>query len=280
VVILAPATYRFWQRAGFASFWTFAVIAALVDGAFFLLGWRWAGWSNYFWVWLAVHQLGYAWRDNRLGSAGQLLGYAAIGFSALWVMTRLGPYPLAMVGSPDEGLSNTLPPKATLLALAIAQFGVLMAIETPLRRLLEDLRLWAATVLVNSMIMTLYLWHITVMVVLLGLLFLVGGPGLHLEPGSTGWWLSRPLWIGVLLVLLLSLALPLSALERRPRSKAAPVPGAARQVIGAVLLCLGVAVLALFGLAGGPWRWLDEAAFALVLVGSAASGLLPRRVSS
>lgn len=42
VVILAPATNRFRQRAGFASFWTFAVVAALVDGAFFLLGWHWA----------------------------------------------------------------------------------------------------------------------------------------------------------------------------------------------------------------------------------------------
>lgn len=56
------------------------------------------------------------------------------------MMTRLGPYPLAMVGSPDEGLRNTLPPKATLLALAIAQFGVLLAIESPMRRVLEGLR--------------------------------------------------------------------------------------------------------------------------------------------
>ena len=90
-------------------------------------------------------------------------------------MTSLGPYPLAMVGSPDENLSNTLPPKATLLALGVFQFGLLMAIEQPMRRALENVKLWAAAVLVNGMIMTVYLWHITVMVVIVGSLSLAGG---------------------------------------------------------------------------------------------------------
>jgi peptidoglycan/LPS O-acetylase OafA/YrhL len=166
LVILAPAAYRAWRRFGFASFWAFVALAVLTDIAFFAADLRWLGWSNYFWVWLAVHQLGFAWRDGRLSSPPLLLLYSAVGFVTLYLLISKGPYPLAMVGSPDEGLSNTLPPKVTLIALGVFQFGLLLALEGPMRRVLESLRLWTATVLINSMIMTLYLWHITVMVLL------------------------------------------------------------------------------------------------------------------
>ena len=83
--------------------------------------------------------------------------------------------------------------------------------------MLNNLRLWTATVLINSMIMTLYLWHITIMVIFVSLLYLAGGIGLTLEPGTTEWWWSRPLWIAVLYVLLFPVALLISPLKRRNR---------------------------------------------------------------
>ena len=134
VVILAPLTYRFWRKFGFLSFWAFVVVAALVDVAFFVADIRWLGWSNYFWVWLAVHHLGFAWRDGRFSSPPTLLLYSGLGLLALWLLIFKGPYPFAMVGSPDEGLSNTLPPKITLLALGVFQFGLLLAVEGPMRK--------------------------------------------------------------------------------------------------------------------------------------------------
>ena len=276
VVILAPATYAFWQRLGFISFWIFAACAALVDYAFFALDLTWLGWTNYLWVWLAVHHLGFAWRDGRMGRPIQLLAYAAIGLAVLSTLVFKGPYPLAMVGSPDPGLSNTLPPKITLLALGVFQFGLLLAMEGPMRRALNNLKLWTATVLINSMIMTVYLWHITVMIVVLGLLYLAGGPGLGIEPGTTLWWLSRPVWIALLLVLLTPIALMLSPLERSSRSASAAIPSAPRQIAGALMICLGVSLLAMYGYGGGPIERMDAAAFALVLIGSGISGLLPQ----
>ena len=275
LVVLAPLSYRLWRRFGFASFWAFVGLAAIVDIAFFRFDVSWLGWTNYFWVWLGVHHLGFAWRDGRLGAPGRLLLYAAAGFAALFVMVRFGPYPLAMVGSPDEGLSNTLPPKATLLALGIFQFGVLLSLEAPMRRALSRLRLWTATVLINSMIMTVYLWHITVMVIIGSLMYLSGVYGFGLEPGTGAWWATRPVWIAVLLCLLVPLALLLSPLERRARPKGAAVPGTARQVVGAVLVCLGITVLALFGFGGGPAEHLDIAAMVAFLAGAALSDLLP-----
>ncbi len=144
VVILAPATYWFWRRYGFVSFWVFVAVAILIDVAFFVFDLQWMGWSNYFWVWLAVHHLGFAWRDGRLGSPGRLLLYSAVGLVTMSLLIFEGPYPLAMVGSPDEGLSNTMPPKVTLLALAIFQFGLLLSVEGAMRRVLNRPRLWTA----------------------------------------------------------------------------------------------------------------------------------------
>jgi len=275
VVILAPSMYNFWRRLGFASFWIFVAVAALVDLLFFAADIRWPGWSNYFWVWLAVHHLGFAWRDDRMGSPARLIMYSAAGALALSLLIFVGPYPLAMVGSPDPGLSNTLPPKITLLALGVFQFGLLLSLQTPMRRALENLRLWTATVLINSMIMTIYLWHITVMVILIALLYLAGGIGLGIEPGSTDWWWSRPVWIAVLLLLLLPVALLISPLERRSRGAGSSIPSSFRQVAGAMMFCLGVALLSLFGYGGGPLPGLDIASFVLVLAGAGVSGVLP-----
>ena len=275
VVILAPLTYRLWCRRGFASFWLFVAVAVLVDVAYFAADMKWLGWSNFFWVWLAVHQLGYAWRDGRMGSVRQLIIYSATGFAALWLLIKYGPYPLAMVGSPDEGLSNTSPPKITLLALGVFQFGLLLALEAPMRRALDNLKLWTATVLINILIMTVYLWHITAMVIVVALIYMAGGIGLGIEPGTTEWWISRPVWLAVLFVFLLPIAMLVSPLERRSRKAGSAIPSAKRQVSGAVFICLGVALLAKFGFGGGPIPRLDLASFAMVVGGAGIAGLLP-----
>ena len=275
VVVLAPATYIAWRRWGFASFWALAAIGALVDVAFFVADLRWVGWSNFLGVWLAVHPLGYAWRDGRMGSPTRLLTYSALGFLALVLLVFKGPYPFAMAGSPDEGLSNTSPPKITLLALAITQFGLLLAIESPMRRILSGLRIWTATALINSMIMTLYLWHLTIMMIIVALAYLAGGLGLGLEPGSSEWWFTRPVWIAVLYAVLLPVTLLLAPMERRARAADAAVPAAVRQVAGAALICFGVALLARFGFGNAPLPGLDVASTVMVIAGAGISGLLP-----
>ena len=277
LVLLAPAVYKFWRRFGFASFFVFVALAAITDTAFFAADMKWAGWTNYFWVWLAVHQLGFAWRDGRIGGVGARLAISAAGLAVLYSLVHWGPYPLAMVGSPDKLLSNTLPPKITLLALGLFQFGLLMSFEVPMRRALENLRLWTATVLINSMIMTIYLWHITVMVIIGSVLYMSGGFGFGLEPGTSEWWMTRPIWICVLMVFLLPVALLLSPLERRSRPADAKVPAAASQIGGAVMICLGISMLAMWGFGGGPRSWLDVAAFVLVVVGAGISGVLSKQ---
>ena len=78
---------------------------------------------------------------------------------------------------------------------------------------------------------------------------------------------------------ILILALLLSPLERRGRPKDAPIPAAPRQIGGAIAICLGIALLALFGFGDEPADWIDVAAFVFAVGGAAVAGLLamPRR---
>ena len=67
VVALVPLTCAAWKRWGFLSVMIPAGAAALVDAAFFAGGLRVLGWLNYPFVWVAVHQLGYAWHRPPAG---------------------------------------------------------------------------------------------------------------------------------------------------------------------------------------------------------------------
>jgi len=57
---------------------------------------------------------------------------------------------------------------------------------------LENINFWAAVVLINGMIMTLLMWHVTAMVIMIGAAFVLGGIGLNYFPGTVEWWQMRP----------------------------------------------------------------------------------------
>jgi len=250
VVLLVPVTRAAWRRFGVRSLWALVALAVVVDVLRFHDGHRPAlGWVNYLFVWAAVHQLGYLWRDGRLAGARDALPWLAGGALAWVLLVRFGPYPPSMVGVPGEPVSNTTPPSLLLLAFAAAQVGLVLALERPMRRWLDAPRAWAATVLVNGTIMTVYLWHLTVLALLVGLAILVGGFGLHLVPGSGQWWLARLPWLATLTV---GLGLIIPLVGRFERSAPLPPefrPSTLRVLTGAALVSAGIAFLALDGIA-------------------------------
>ena len=273
IVLLAPATYALWRRWGFVSLAGYILLAAFVDFAFFQFEWKSLGWTNYFWVWLGIHHLGFAWRDGRLGNPTALVAMSSLSLLVLMAMIFLGPYPIAMAGSPGDEVSNTLPPKVTLLALGLFQFGLLLAIEKPMQRVLSGLRVWTCTVIINTMIMTIYLWHMTILLAVFALSYFSGGPGLSMEPGLAEWWWTRPIWLVVLASLLMPVALVLSPLERVSRPKDAPVPAAWRLVGGAIMAGLGITLATLFGFDGNLFSLTSTGTIALVFGGAALCGL-------
>ena len=252
VIVLVPIAYRAWQRFGFWSFGALVLAACLNDLLFFAADMRYLGWLNYLFVWLAVHQLGFAWRDGYLAGLKQGLGWMLGGLAVLTALTVLGPYPISMVSVPGLEISNTLPPKVTLLALGIAQCGLLLSMQGPMRRWLAKPVPWTAVVLINSMIMTVFLWHLTASTLSIGISLLLDGIGLHAFPGTGEWWMLRPLWIAVYLLVLLPFALVFGRFERSAGSSTS-VPSW-QLVWGASVSCAGLALMALNGIAGsGPF---------------------------
>ena len=270
VAVLAPLTHAAWRRFGFGSYVALVGAAVAVDLAAFVGGLDALRWTNYAFVWIAVHQLGYAWRDGRLAGPRRALPWAAGGLLALVGLVGFTAYPLAMVGVPGEELSNTLPPTVALLALAVFQSGLVLAIEPPARRWLARSRAWTLTVLTNGMIMSVYLWHLTAMIVLVGLAYWgLGGFGLALEPGSGAWWATRPLWLACLGLTLVPFVLGFARFER-PSGDSPRAPIAAwRLVAGAAMVCVGLAVLAYGGIGHERYFGLRIWAVLLPLCGAA-----------
>ena len=272
VVAFVPLTRKAWLRFGRWSFWAPVLAAVLVDIAGFGFGVTWLRWINYAFVWLAVHQLGYLWRDGRLGGVRSSAPYAIGGLGVALIAVLALDYPVAMIGVPGADVSNTAPPTVALLALGIGQIGILLAAERPMRSWLDKVGPWTATVLVNGMIMTLFVWHYTVMVVpVVADASWLDGFGMRLEPNTALWWATRPLWIA-LLALLMALFAPLVGRFERPRGHDPGSVGKARPITGTVLACLGFAGVALVGISVVPD--LSWVALALPAVGMGVAGAL------
>jgi hypothetical protein len=271
IVLFVPLTHAAWQRFGFASVLVPAALA-VADDALFFAGNTSFGWFNYLFIWIAVHQLGYAWLDNRLASPLIRLGFGFFGLGLLYGLTAHGPYPIALISVPDAAISNTLPPKLPLLALAIAQAGFVLSAEGPLRRWLKRPVPWTAAVLLNGMIMTIYLWHSTAMALTIGVSVAVGNIGLSFEPGSGAWWLARPVWMAAYLLVLAALMPVVARFERIPVPEKAAA--AWRQVLGSLLVCIGLALLANFGFGGETALSIQAAAALAPFAGALLAGLL------
>ena len=275
VVILVPVTYSAWKKFGFKSFAVLALAAVADDALFFAADLKGAGWLNYAFVWLAVHQLGYAWRDGYLAGARQGLTWVLAGGLVLIALITLGPYPVSMVSVPGQEVSNTLPPKIPMLALGIVQCGLLLSIEGPMRRWLAGVTPWTVVVLINSMIMTVFLWHLTASTLAIGIALWLDGAGLNALPGSETWWMMRPVWIVVYLAVLVPFALGFGRFERSPAGT--HIHSSWRLVTGGVLICAGLGLLALDGVAGEGWLGLRFWVLLLPFAGAVLAGINPLR---
>jgi hypothetical protein len=233
---------------------------------YFAAGLRWLGFANYLFVWGAVFLLGYAWLDDRFSERKTTLVCAASGFAALLFLVHFAPYPVAMIGVPGDPVSNTTPPKVTLIALAMMQGGLLLAVQAPARRWLAGRVVWTATVAINGTIMTLFIWHLTATTLVVLASYLVDGFGLRLGPGSTAWWWSRLPWLMANAIALIPLVLAFGRFER-PSASEGPPAAAWCYVLGALMTCGGLALLAAQGVGGYGWFGLNVWGLALAFVG-------------
>ncbi len=271
VILAAPLMLGLHRRYGVSALVGLAAAAVAVDVARRGLGIDAAGWANYLFVWLAIHQLGFFWRDGKVVDRRTQLALAAVGLATMVALTASDLYSHSLLGVGDEG--NNAPPTFMLIALAIWQLGLLLSLEDRARRWLERPRVWTSVITANGMAMTVYLWHQTAMVVAVVIAF-VSGYGLRRPLLSGGWWASRPLWIVGVMLLLTPLLLLFIRVERvRPRGR---VGGTALvALIGALAVAAGLAGLVLQGFLPGSGPG-GVAAIPLIMLGTGAMLLLRR----
>jgi hypothetical protein len=248
IVTLAPAALALWEKVGWWSIAVGTVLAGVADILSIGAGIVWVGFANYVFVWGTVHQLGYAWVDGSLRSIARRVALAVGGFVGALALVWLGPYPVAMVGLDTAEVTNSYPPRVTLVLLGFFQAGVVLLAEPLLSRWMSRLSAWTGVVLVSSRIMTLYLWHLTAMVIVVGAGLVVGGWGFGIAPLSLAWWITRPIWFLVLLIPTLALIAIFGRYER-PESDPRAAPPWWQPVLAVVLICAGLGFLAAIGIA-------------------------------
>ncbi len=252
VTAAVPLSHAAWRRWGAWSFFALVAGAVLVD----LLTYRFAipyiRYTNFAFVWLAVHQLGYAWGDGYFAKPVRAFAMGLAGLAALLLLVFAGPYPVAMIGVPGADITNSMPPTLALLALGIMQTGFALALEPQARKMLDNIRIWTGVVLLNGMIMSIYLWHLTGFVLVLVAAWMLGGVGLVVEPGSGAWWLARPVWFALYIALTLPLIMLFARYEQageNPKAAGKADVPPWRLGLGLVLACVGLASTAVLSIA-------------------------------
>jgi hypothetical protein len=215
------------------------------------------------------------------------LGVAAAGVAVNLVLVTVGPYPRSMVGLPGEPFSNMAPPSLALAVHAVVLTGLVGAARPGLARLAGRAAVWRATVAVNLTAMTLYLWHLPVLIALFAGLHGLGldrpvvwSPDGQPLPGS-GFWPLTPLFLaafaaGVLLVVRLMWPFEHRRLPwwdaPRPRLRHAGAGPAA--AVGSAAIGIGTLALSATGLAGFPTRIVHFAGVPLNALGAIGLMLL------
>lgn len=205
LVAIAPLTYAWWNRTGLLSVAAFAAAALTVDVATIVFDVDGLRWVNLVFVWATVHQLGYWWesRDRTGDVLTPLRAMLLSGGSlvALIAVTAMEWYPVAMITIPGAGPNNVTPPTSAMTLLALIQIGVILATAGPIARFAHQRSRWRIVVGVSGFMMTIYVWHLTALSLALAVgIFSFDGVAFSIEPGTAGWWVTRPLFYAVLAV--------------------------------------------------------------------------------
>ncbi len=139
---------------------------------------------------------------------------AAGGLGALVLLLATGPYPVSLIGMPGDALSNLAPPTAPVVAFAVAQVAGALLLRDRVAAWAGRSRLvrW-----VGARSMGLYLWHLTAMFAVAGVVLLGVGQVLP-EPWTWDWWTTRAAYLGAAAAVLAGLVALAARADRRRRA--------------------------------------------------------------
>lgn len=286
---MTPWLLRLHDRYGWNAILGWLLLTALMDLARFKTGIDALGLVNFIAVWAMAAQLGMIYQD-RLAATWTPAQRAGVAFAASVLLVFFGPYPLSLVGMPGEALSNMAPPSVVLAFHTITLAALLDLARDRLARLAARPAVWRWTVQANMAAMTIYLWHLPVIVTVTALAHQLGfdRPVQQVDgvlmPGDGYWPQSLVFW-SIAVVVLLAAVQVLWLLEQTELPLFGPTQtqtpsrlGNAFAISGVVLAGVALLLIAAVGLAyfpnsvlnAGGLEWTNGEAIALFVMGLAA----------
>jgi hypothetical protein len=192
-----------------APWWTLAALVAgavACDAVRFATGFEALGLLDMTFVWLFAQQLGFWIADGwfRRRSPATIAAIGAGGYLLLFGLVGLG--------YPGNMLDNLYPPTFAIVALALGQTCLMLLAHPALTRLMAVRPVQVVVATVGSRLMTIYLWHVPVLALVIGVLLLTPLP--TPAAGSAAWWWTRPVVFVVVVVVLALISALLGRLER------------------------------------------------------------------
>lgn len=246
--VLVPLAVEWHLRAPRLTVCALALAALAVDIVRASTGVEWVGMLNLAFVWLLAQQLGFFLADGSVSRLGRrALTVIAISAVAVLALTQ------AMDVYPRDLYDALNPPTMALILLGIAQLCVFEMLRPRLRRVYRVAPVRRAVDAIGSRSMTVYAWHMPVLIALAGVLLFF--PSLLPEPLSAAWWQTRALW---LLGAGLAVGLVAFAVGGIERSTPARLPASVRistlrAFVVAVIGAAGVVTVLVQGSAPAAW---------------------------
>ncbi|WEK60001.1 MAG: acyltransferase [Candidatus Microbacterium colombiense] len=266
---LLPALAAAHERSPLLTIAALTAASIGVDAARALTGIDLLGFLNLAFVWMTLQQLGFFLADGRIDALARRTRLC-IGVGALLLLILSF---VCGIHSPDL-IANINPPTTALLLVGIVHTAALSLGRERIEQISRTPAAAAFTAFVTPRTMSIYLWHMPVLLVMAGasavfaLLTGVDLPSLD----SVGWWSARPLWLAVALAATALIAVVTTRFERRPSPTSAESSG---RVAGGVLAAL-VGVLLLLVLGTSP----ATALIALALITGALRLAASRRLAT
>jgi peptidoglycan/LPS O-acetylase OafA/YrhL len=239
---LLPLLAAAHERAPFATIGALAAASVLVDSLRAASGIDGLGFLNLAFVWMALQQLGFFLADGRIDALSRRTRIVAVSAAAILLAATF----VTGVYSPDL-IANINPPTAALLLVGIVHTGLLSLHRERIERFSRRPLAAAFTDFVTRRAMTIYLWHMPVLLAMAGLsatFSLITGAALP-ALGSTDWWAGRPLWLVTTLTLTAVVAVVFTRFETQKAPEA--TKSGRVLVLGAFLGLIGIVMLLVLG---------------------------------
>lgn len=199
-------------------------------------------------MWLIPGMFGVAYR-RALVTPRAALAVGAAMFGINVALATHGPYELSLVGIEGQQLRNMFPPTLLLAGHTIMMCALAIAAAPAIDRWARRPRVWWLTMIGNSGAMTLYLWHIPLLLTMHLVFDYLGHP--RFDPSAPGFVVLSVLQLAVMTLSVAAAFVVLRPLENRrlPLWDGGFVahPGVRSAAVGALLCVAGATTLASVG---------------------------------